>query len=173
MKRRDIIKLIAVAPASGAVLSACAREQAASPAAPASSVPAGKSAGKASVGGSGTGEVPHYAKDFLTSDMNGLGPDGKPTGQTMTFTGASRAGVTAETAGKEMTLTDSILPARESDNPGSNKALADPVSRKRPGTRCSSTACLMETNNSGNRCTSSSATRVPGDSNSGFRCEQE
>jgi predicted aconitase len=69
--------------------------------------PAAKGAAKASAGASGAGKVPDYAKDMLTSDMNGLGPDGKPTGQTMTFTGASQAGVTAETATntKEMALT--------------------------------------------------------------------
>ena len=44
--------------------------------------------------------VPEYAKNMLTSDMQGLGPDGKPTGQEMTFTGASKAAVTAEEAAK-------------------------------------------------------------------------
>ena len=45
----------------------------------------------------------------------------------------------------------SIRPAKESDKLGSNKALADPVKRNRPGLRFSSTACFMETNSSGKR----------------------
>ncbi|GAG98379.1 unnamed protein product [marine sediment metagenome] len=113
MKRRDVVKLIAVAPASGVVLSASGLASAAAPA-----EPAAKSVGKASAGASVAGKVPDYAKDFLTSDMNGLGPDGKPTGQTMTFTGASQAGVTAETASKELTLTQEeqdILDGKEGE----------------------------------------------------------
>ncbi|MEE9360030.1 MAG: hypothetical protein V3U85_06065, partial [Hyphomicrobium sp.] len=50
-------------------------------------------------------KVPGFAEHFLTTDMEGLGPDGKPTGQKMTFTGASKADATPETASKEMTLT--------------------------------------------------------------------
>ena len=42
MKRRDVVRLIAVAPASGAVFSASDLANAASPAAPASNAPAGK-----------------------------------------------------------------------------------------------------------------------------------
>jgi predicted aconitase len=53
----------------------------------------------------GTGEVPEFAEHFLTTDMNGTGPDGKPTGQTATFTGASKAGATAESASAKMKLT--------------------------------------------------------------------
>jgi predicted aconitase len=47
---------------------------------------------------SGSGKVPDYAKHMLHSDMDGLGPDGKPTGQKATFTGASKANATAEKA---------------------------------------------------------------------------
>ncbi len=60
---------------------------------------------QASSGASGTGGFPEFAKHYLTTDMEGLGPDGKPTGQRMTFTGASKADATPETASKEMTLT--------------------------------------------------------------------
>ena len=43
-------------------------------------------------------EVPEFAEHVLDSDMQGLGPDGKPTGQTATFTGASRASASVEQA---------------------------------------------------------------------------
>ena len=107
-------------PASGALLSIppIAYAETASKAAQAGSSQAGKAAAPAAGGGSGAGAVPDFAKDFLTTDMNGLGPDGKPTGQTMTFTGASQAGVTAETASKEMTLTQEeqdILDGKEGE----------------------------------------------------------
>ena len=43
---------------------------------------------------------------MLTTDMQGLGPDGKATGQKATFTGASMADATAEEAAKhQMKLT--------------------------------------------------------------------
>jgi hypothetical protein len=102
MKRREFCKGIALVPASGAMLSI-------SPLA--SSAPAEKaSASSASSppqgsGSSGTGAVPEFAEHMLTTDMNGLGPDGKPTGKTATFTGASRARATTESAGSKMKLT--------------------------------------------------------------------
>ncbi len=46
--------------------------------------------------------------------------------------------------------------AKESDNRGKSRALAEPVSKKRPSYRFSSTDCLIETNSSGKHCTSSS-----------------
>jgi predicted aconitase len=50
--------------------------------------------------------VPKWAGQRLDSDMQGLGPDGKPTGQKATFTGASKANATAEEAAKhKMALT--------------------------------------------------------------------
>ena len=64
-----------------------------------------KTTGGRSAGRSGTVEVPDFAEHFLTTDMNGLGPDGKPTGQTATFTGASKAGATADSASAKMKLT--------------------------------------------------------------------
>jgi hypothetical protein len=55
---------------------------------------------------SGTTELPVYAKGMKSSDTEGVGPDGKPTGQKATFTGASKADATAETAAlHQMTLT--------------------------------------------------------------------
>jgi predicted aconitase len=57
-----------------------------------------KAAAPASSGPSGSGKVPDYAKHMLHSDMNGLGPDGKPTGQKATYTGASKANAVAEKA---------------------------------------------------------------------------
>jgi hypothetical protein len=57
-----------------------------------------KAATPTSSGASGTGKVPDFAKDMLHSDMNGIGPDGKPTGQKATYTGASKANTKAEEA---------------------------------------------------------------------------
>jgi predicted aconitase len=51
------------------------------------------------------GEVPGFAKHMVTTDMNGTGPDGKPTGQTATYSGASKVGATADTASSKMQLT--------------------------------------------------------------------
>lgn len=66
----------------------------------AAAVPAAKAAA------AGTGKVPAFAGSLLDSDMQGLGPDGKPTGQKATFTGASKANATAEEAAKhKMKLT--------------------------------------------------------------------
>ena len=59
---------------------------------------ASASAGAPGTRASGTGKVPDYAKHMLHSDMDGLGPDGKPTGQKATYTGASKANAKAEQA---------------------------------------------------------------------------
>ena len=64
----------------------------------------------------GAKEVPGFAKHFLTSDMDGLGPDGKPNGQTATFSGASKANATAKSASSKMELNDdekAILDGRD------------------------------------------------------------
>ena len=65
------------------------------------------------------GPTPEYAKEMLTTDMQGLGPDGKPTGQKATFTGASRANAKAEEAMKhKMKLTkeeQAILDGKEGE----------------------------------------------------------
>jgi predicted aconitase len=58
--------------------------------------------GQASPGASGTGALPDYAGKILDSDMNGVGPDGKPTGQKATFSGG---GPSAKTHDHQMKLT--------------------------------------------------------------------
>jgi predicted aconitase len=92
MKRREFCKGVALVPASGALLSIprLADAAPASEAAQAGSSQAGKAAGSKG--------VPDFADKMLTSDMEGLGPDGKPTGMKATFTGASRADSKAEQA---------------------------------------------------------------------------
>jgi predicted aconitase len=79
-----------------------------------------KAATRASSAVTGTGKVPDYAKDMLLhSDMQGLGPDGKPTGQKATFTGASKANAKAEAAmRRKMKLTteeQAILDGKEGE----------------------------------------------------------
>ena len=94
MNRRQFIKRSALACAAVTLLPGQLPAQANKTAAPASS------------GASGTGKVPDYAKHMLHSDMDGPGPDGKPTGQKATFTGASKATATVENAMKhKMKLT--------------------------------------------------------------------
>jgi predicted aconitase len=99
MKRRDFCKGVVTLPASAALVSLPRLADAAttSKAAPAGSSQAGKAAGSQS--------IPDFAEHMLTTDMNGLGPDGKPTGQTATFSGASKAGATAANASTKMKLT--------------------------------------------------------------------
>ena len=63
-------------------------------------------AANTSSGDTETGKVPDFAPYMLTSDMEGTGPDGKPIGQAATFSGASRAGVTADSASSKMELTE-------------------------------------------------------------------
>ena len=82
MNRRQFIKRSTMACAAVALLPGRLPAQAEKSAAPSSS------------GASGTGKVPDYAQHMLHSDMDGLGPDGKPTGQKATYTGA-RGGSTA------------------------------------------------------------------------------
>ncbi|MCH9735084.1 MAG: aconitase X catalytic domain-containing protein [Actinomycetia bacterium] len=64
-----------------------------------------------------TTEVPKFAQGMLTTDMQGLGPDGKATGQKATFTGASMVNATAEKAAEhQMKLTEdeqAILDGRD------------------------------------------------------------
>jgi predicted aconitase len=116
MKRREFVKtmpLTALVPAGLAVQTGAALAENA----PAAGAPTGQVPAPAISGGSpGTGEVPGFAKYMLTSDMNGLGPDGKPTGQKMTFTGASMADATADAASDQLTLTEeeqAILDGKE------------------------------------------------------------
>ena len=90
MKRREFCKGVALVPATGALLSIPRVADAVTPdAATADKAVATGSSQAGKVAGSKT--LPGYAENFLTSDMDGLGPDGKPTGIKATFTGASKA----------------------------------------------------------------------------------
>jgi hypothetical protein len=118
MKRREFCKGVALLPASGALLSLgqTAEAATASKAAQAwSSQAVSSQAGN--VDASKT--VPDFADKMLTSDMDGLGPDGKPTGIKATFTGASQANATAEKAmAHKMKLTreeQAILDGKEGE----------------------------------------------------------
>ena len=116
MKRRDFIKAIPVAALAPAALTAQAGNVFAQKAQTGPSQ--GAATGKASSGASGTGKLPGYARKFLTSDMDGVGPDGKPTGQKATFTGASKADSEPHAAGKQMALTQEeqdILDGKEGE----------------------------------------------------------
>ncbi|MGD8957227.1 MAG: aconitase X, partial [Chromatiaceae bacterium] len=108
MDRRDFCKGIAMVPASAALLSIPGM---------AGAEQSTKSAtGKAVGGSSASVEVPDFAQHMLTTDMNGTGPDGKPNGQTATFSGASKAGASAGTASAKMKLTaeeQAILDGKE------------------------------------------------------------
>jgi hypothetical protein len=86
MNRREFIKRSTMACAAVALLPGRLPAQ------------AEKSAEPASSGASGTGKVPDFARDMLHSDMDGIGPDGKPTGQKATYTGTSKANAKAEEA---------------------------------------------------------------------------
>jgi predicted aconitase len=112
MKRRDVLKSIPAAAAIPAVL-------AADNAMPRSAAAQTAQATTESTVSAETYGIPDYAQHMLTSDMEGLGPDGKPTGQKMTFTGASKANAEAEAAAQhQMTLTDeeqAILDGKEGE----------------------------------------------------------
>ena len=115
MKRREFIKAIpatAVLPAvlaTGAAMPKAATAQAATTESTASRDPAAAK----------TYGLPDYAGKILQSDMNGLGPDGKPTGQKATFTGTSKADAKADTSAQhQMTLTQeeqAILEGKEGE----------------------------------------------------------
>ena len=118
MKRRDVLKGAALAPFSAALLSASRTAQAGSVRTKGTNMAQAKVANTPSRG-AGTGKVPGFAEHLVTSDMDGLGPDGKPTGQKMTFTGASKADATAQSAeGQQMKLTkeeQAILDGKEGE----------------------------------------------------------
>ncbi len=105
MKRRDFIKAVPLTALVPAALSAeVARAKVKD--VPAGNVQVAQTTGRASSGASGTGKLPDYAGKMIHSDMDGVGPDGKPTGQRATYTGASRADAKADTlAQHQMTLT--------------------------------------------------------------------
>jgi hypothetical protein len=107
MNRRQFIKRSTMACAAVALLPGRLPAQTKKTAAPATSA------------ASGSGKVPDYAKDMLHSDMDGIGPDGKPTGQKMTYTGASKTNAKVEAAMKhKMKLTreeQAILDGKEGE----------------------------------------------------------
>jgi predicted aconitase len=92
MKRRDFVKGVAAVPAAGALLSSSSLLSA-----EAGNPRAAKAAGQATSGASKsgaskTGTLPGYAGQFMSSDMYGLGPDGKPDpNYRATGMGSSRA----------------------------------------------------------------------------------
>ena len=92
MKRREFVKTI---PLTALVPAGLAATQ------PAHAQTA-TATGQASSGASGTGALPGYAGKILDSDMNGVGPDGKPTGQKATFSGG---GPSAKAHDHQMKLT--------------------------------------------------------------------
>jgi hypothetical protein len=98
MKRRELLKGAAAVPVAGALWYTGID--------PKTAATTAKAQTAKTAGASGAGTVPKWAGQRLDSDMQGLGPDGKPTGQKATFTGASKANATAEEAAKnQMTLT--------------------------------------------------------------------
>jgi predicted aconitase len=115
MKRRDFIKAVPAAVLAPAALSsATAEAQQTNAEIKGAEVMTAKTPAQSAA--DGAKEVPGFAKHFLTSDMDGLGPDGKPNGQTATFSGASKANATAESASSKMELSDdeqAILDGRD------------------------------------------------------------
>jgi len=91
MHRRTFIQMVSMAWGAIALLPGRLFARAEKAAPPSSSKASG-------TGASGAKELPEYAEHMLHSDMDGLGPDGKPTGQKATFTGASKANATVEKA---------------------------------------------------------------------------
>ncbi len=105
MKRRDFVKTVGLVSASGMVAGCDSSEEAAAPESTVATT-GGAQAPSANAAVTEAKATPEWAQHMLTSDMQGLGPDGKPTGQTATFTGASKANATAEEAAKnQMVLT--------------------------------------------------------------------
>ncbi|MGK7896391.1 MAG: aconitase X [Xenococcus sp. (in: cyanobacteria)] len=122
MKRRAFVGRAVVACGATAILPSCAKEQ---------TEKVQEEAAIIQESGQGTEsklvqapesqpkEVPEFASGMLDSDMSGLGPGGKPTGQTATFTGASRVNAEVEQAmGHQMKLTteeQAILDGRDGE----------------------------------------------------------
>ncbi len=81
--------------------------------------PAGNAAAKAHTGASGAGSLLVFAGKILHSDMDSVWPDGKPTDQMSTFTGAFKADFTVERAAQhQMALTQeekNILHGKEGE----------------------------------------------------------
>ena len=103
MKRRTFVKALPMVALPAGLCAQAGDVQAAG--APAAGTQASK-VGARSTSAKGAAEVPDFADKMLDSDMQGLGPDGKPTEQRATFTGASKANAVAEEAAKhQMKLT--------------------------------------------------------------------
>jgi hypothetical protein len=110
MKRREFIKGVALVPASAALVTADSfaetmitgqSAQAGNAQAATAQLAATQSPVTAKTYG-----IPDYAGKILHSDMDGVGPDGKPTGQRATYTGASQADAKYDPAKPhQMTLT--------------------------------------------------------------------
>ncbi len=99
MKRRDLLKSIPAAAVLPAVLATGAGVPKTAAAQTATTESAVTRAVKSL-------KLPDYAGKILHSDMDGIGPDGKPTGQKATFTGTSKADAKADTSAQhQMTLT--------------------------------------------------------------------
>ncbi len=110
MKRRDFVKALPLTVLLPAAVVAEAKTAGAANAQPRTAVAkktqVAQTTGRASSGKSWTGKLPDYAGKMIHSDMDGLGPDGKPTGQRATYTGASRADAKHDPAKPhQMTLT--------------------------------------------------------------------
>ena len=105
MDRRSFVKLVPLTIGAAGVLPGCASTQDGK--GQVKKARAGTPAAQPSSGAPKSGEVPDYAEHCLKhSDMIGLGPNGKPTGQKATFTGASKANAKAEEAAQHrMALT--------------------------------------------------------------------
>jgi hypothetical protein len=110
MKRRDLLKSIPAA----AVLPAVLATGAGTP-----KTATAQTAATQNPAAAKSLNLPDYAGKILHSDMDGIGPDGKPTGQRATFSGTSKADAKADTSAQhQMTLTQeeqAILEGKEGE----------------------------------------------------------
>jgi predicted aconitase len=97
MKRRDFLKAV---PATALIPTVLAENSASAAATKEASAAVSATASK-----KGAKKIPAFSKHFVTTDMDGTGPDGKATGQKATFSGASKADATADNATSKMKLT--------------------------------------------------------------------
>ena len=116
MKRRDFVKSAALVPAAGALIATSRMSEAAiSKGAALSGTAVDPASAGRGAGAPGAGKVPDFAGNILDSDMSGLGSDGKPTGQKMTFTGASKANTSVEEAMRHKSITSTLIYTRVDD----------------------------------------------------------
>ena len=118
MKRRQFNKGVALVPASS-VLVPFTRIVPVATAGAAAAAASEAAAAQTSSAAAGKGTLPDYARGIKHSDQGGVGPDGKPTGQRATFTGASKADAKHDpTAPYQMPLTQEeqdILDGKEGE----------------------------------------------------------